>query len=107
MKILTLNLPFVMRDLIAEEAKTCNNWKLYVGYNIVYDMKCPDTISYMTSCVLNVWCLQVQYVNRAIEAAKEDQLLYGAELIEDLTDGIIRVHLAVVEYNLQCRKFGM
>ena len=28
------------------------------------------------------------------------------EFIEDPSDDIFRVHLAVVEYNMQCRKFG-
>ena len=46
-------------------------------------------------------------MNTAINNAKAGQALYGAELIEDPSDGIIRVHLAVVEYNMKCRKFGM
>ena len=36
----------------------------------------------------------------------EGHPLHGVELIEDPSDDIIRVHLAVVEYNMQCRKFG-
>ena len=47
------------------------------------------------------------YVNTAIKNAKEGHTLYGAELIEDPSDDIIRVHLAVVEYNMKCRQFGM
>ena len=47
------------------------------------------------------------YVDTAIKNAKEGQALYGAELIEDPSDGIIRVHLVVVEYNMKCRRFGM
>ena len=47
------------------------------------------------------------YVNTAIKNDKEGQALYGAEFIEDPSDGIIRVDLAVVEYNMKCRQFGM
>ena len=45
-------------------------------------------------------------VNTTIKNAEEGQALYGAELIEDPSDGIITVHLEVVEYN-KCRQFGM
>ena len=48
----------------------------------------------------------MKFVNDAIKAAKEGHPLHGVELIEDPSDDIIRVHLAVVEYNMQCRKFG-
>ena len=50
--------------------------------------------------------MQVLYVNKAIKAAKKGEPLHGAVLKEDPSDDIIRVHLAVEEYNMQSRKFG-
>ena len=67
---------------------------------ISYPSTCPKCIIILVSCV------QVKFVNDAIKAAKEGQPLHGVELIEDPSDDIIKVHLAVIEYNMQCRKFG-
>lgn len=51
--------------------------------------------------------LQVAHVNRLIRAAKQGECLYGVPEIEDPSDKLIEVHLAVLRYNLQSRRFGL
>ena len=75
-------------------------------------MSCFDVVSDLAYDILyevhndTITCWQVSFVNNAIKAAKPGQPLHGVECIQDPSDDIIRVHLAVVEYNMQCRKFG-
>jgi len=51
--------------------------------------------------------LQVDYVNTLIRAAKGGDCLFGVEEVEDPSDKLIEVHLAVLRYNMQSRRFGL
>ena len=53
---------------------------------------------------LAVLWLQVEYVNRLIRSAKRVDCLFGVEKIEDPSDKLIEVHLAVLQFNLQSRR---
>ena len=46
-------------------------------------------------------------MNALIRAAKDGDCLFGAEEIEDPSDKLIEVHLAVLRYNMQSRRFGL
>ena len=54
-----------------------------------------------------VLCLQVDHVNRLIHVAKRGDCLFGVEEIEDPSDKLIEVLLAVLRYNMQSRRFGL
>ena len=63
---------------------------------------------HLTGDRMKILKLNLPFVMRdTVKAAKEGHALYGAALIEVQSDGIIRVHMAAVEYNMQCKKFGM
>ncbi len=51
--------------------------------------------------------LQVDYVNRLIRSAKRGDCLFGVEKIEDPSDKLIEVHLAVLKHNMQSRRFKL
>ena len=54
-----------------------------------------------------VSCLQVAHVNTLIRAAKQGDCLFGVPEIEDPSEKLIEVHLAVLRYNMQSRRFGL
>ena len=56
---------------------------------------------------LAVLWLQVDHVNALIRAAKAGDCLFGVEEIKDPSDKLIEVHLAVLRYNMQSRRFGL
>jgi hypothetical protein len=49
----------------------------------------------------------VDHVNALIRAAKSGDCLFGVEEVEDPSDKLIEVHLAVLRYNMQSRRFGL
>ena len=56
---------------------------------------------------LAVLWLQVDHVNALIRAAKAGDCLFGVEEIKDPSDKLIEVHLAVLRYNMQSKRFGL
>ena len=55
----------------------------------------------------DVLWFQVDHVNASIRAAKIGDCLFGVEEVEDPSDKLIEVHLAVLRYNMQSRRFGL
>ena len=55
----------------------------------------------------DVLWFQVDHVNALIRAAKSGDCLFGVEEVEDPSDKLIEVHLAVLRYNMQSRRFGL
>ena len=109
-KVLMLSLPFLLRDLIKPEVKAPTK-RYRIRYRMQYRMRYRMRLQ-QTPCLERVpsdpavlW-LQVEYVNRLIRSAKRGDCLFVEE-IEDPSDKLIEVHLAVLRYNMQSRRFGL
>ena len=119
-KILLLNLPFMLRDLILPEviciphtfmksfALISYMISYTISYTIAYTMS--YTISYTIFCflfhnVVFVW--KVHMINTAITKAKPGSPLYRKPFVNDPSERLIETHVAALKWHMQSRKFEM
>ena len=127
-KILLLNLPFMLRDLILPEVicipHTFMKSIAFISYMISYTMS--YTISYMTSytmsCTMSyaisytilcflfdnvVFVWKVHFINAAITKAKQGSPLFKKPFVNDPSERLIETHVSALKWHMQSRKFEM
>ena len=92
MKILMLNLPFLLRDLIEPEASS-----------VLPVQSCK---AYLLMLVLIPVHLQLALINSQIAKAKTGPLK-GKAPVQDPMESIVQAHVSMLEWHMQSRKFGM
>ena len=107
-RVLMLNLPFLLRDLIKPEVRIVCPAIIVCDITLRYRTHCKESTSFEGACSNTaVFCMQVDHVNNLIRSAKSGDCLFGVEEIKDPSDRLIEVHLAVLRYNMQSRRFGL
>jgi hypothetical protein len=128
-KILLLNLPFMLRDLVSPEVITCSSIiYIYsivydVVYNVVYDVVYDFEINIVYDVVYDIvydivydeffdvdisfQFLQIHLINKAIQTAKQGSPFYKLPLITDPSEKIVETHVAALKWHMQSRKFEM
>ena len=92
MKVLMLNLPFLSRDLIEQEASS-----------VLPVQSCK---AYLLMLVLIPVHLQLALINSQIAKAKTGPLK-GKAPVQDPMESIVQAHVSMLEWHMQSRKFGM
>ena len=110
-KILLLNLPFMLRDLVSPEVINYmfkhNIYIYYIVYDVVYDLVYDIVYDEFFDVDISFQFLQIHLINKAIQTAKQGSPLYKLPLVTDPSEKIVETHVAALKWHMQSRKFEM